>query len=108
METLALFNLIPGFPLDGGRVFRAIVWGISHNFRKATLIAANLGRFIAFLFILLGVWQVFTGDLSDGLWIAFIGWFLESGSFASGTNRPSAIYLLAGTYPMRCGLITSL
>jgi Zn-dependent protease/CBS domain-containing protein len=76
--TLALFNLIPGFPLDGGRVFRAIVWGASHNLRKATLIAAGLGRAIAFGFILYGVWQIFNGNLGNGLWIAFIGWFLES------------------------------
>jgi Zn-dependent protease len=76
--ALGLFNLIPGFPLDGGRVFRAIVWGTSHDFHRATSIAANLGRIIAFLFILAGVWQIFTGDLGDGLWIAFIGWFLES------------------------------
>jgi Zn-dependent protease/CBS domain-containing protein len=76
--TLALFNLIPGFPLDGGRVFRSIVWGTSHNLRKATLIAAGVGRAIAFLFILLGVWQIFNGNLVNGLWIAFIGWFLES------------------------------
>ena len=76
--TLALFNLIPGFPLDGDRVFRAIVWGITRNLRRATLIAANVGRRVAFLFILFGVWQIFTGNLSNGLWIAFIGWFLES------------------------------
>ncbi len=76
--TLALFNLIPGFPLDGGRVFRAIVWGVTRNLRRATLIAANLGRLIAFLFILFGAWQIVTGNLSNGLWIAFIGWFLES------------------------------
>jgi len=76
--TLALFNLIPGFPLDGGRVFRAIVWGISHNFRRATLIAANVGRFIAFLFIMVGVWQIFLGNFGDGLWIAIIGWYLDS------------------------------
>jgi Zn-dependent protease len=53
--TLALFNLIPGFPMDGGRVFRAIVWGITHSLRRATLVAANLGRFIGYLFILIGV-----------------------------------------------------
>jgi len=61
--TLALFNLIPGFPLDGGRVFRAIVWGMTHNLRRATLVAGNLGRFIGYLFILLGVLQMFTGNL---------------------------------------------
>jgi Zn-dependent protease len=55
--TLAAFNLIPGFPLDGGRVFRAVVWAISKNLRRATLIAANVGRGIAFIFILVGVWR---------------------------------------------------
>ncbi len=76
--VLGVFNLIPGFPLDGGGVFRAVVWGITHNRRRATLIAANLGRFIAYLFIILGVWQMFAGNFMNGLWIAFIGWFLES------------------------------
>jgi Zn-dependent protease len=76
--ALVLFNLIPGYPLDGGRVFRAIVWAITGNMRQATLIAANVGRFFAFLFILTGVWQIFSGNLGGGLWIAFIGWFLDS------------------------------
>lgn len=80
--TLALFNLLPGFPLDGGRVFRAIVWGITHSLRRATLVAANVGRVIAFLFILGGVYIIFTGNLWSGLWIAFIGWFLESAASA--------------------------
>jgi Zn-dependent protease/CBS domain-containing protein len=76
--SVALFNLIPGFPLDGGRVFRAIVWNFTRNLRRATLIAATIGRGIGFLFILVGVWQLFTGQIGNGLWIAFIGWFLES------------------------------
>ncbi len=76
--TLAVFNLIPGFPLDGGRVFRAIVWGITKNLRRATEIAGLLGHAIAFLFILVGVWRLFQGDWMNGLWIAFIGWFLEN------------------------------
>ena len=75
---LAAFNLIPGFPLDGGRVFRSIVWGITRNLRRATEIAALLGHAIAFFFILLGVWELFQGNWIDGLWIAFIGWFLET------------------------------
>jgi Zn-dependent protease len=75
---LGLFNLIPGFPLDGGRVFRAIVWAITNNLRRATEIAGLLGQGIAFLFILLGVWLLFQGNWVNGLWIAFIGWFLEN------------------------------
>jgi Zn-dependent protease len=74
---LAIFNLIPGYPLDGGRVFRAIVWAVTKNMRRATLIAAKVGRFFGFLFIFVGVWQMFRGDFGGGLWIALIGWFLD-------------------------------
>lgn len=80
--VLAIFNLIPGFPLDGGRVFRAIVWGISHNLRRATVIAGNVGRLVGFLFIFAGVWLMLGGNFINGLWIAFIGWFLESAAVA--------------------------
>ena len=75
---LAVFNLIPGFPLDGGRVLRAIVWGITKNLKRATIIAGNVGRFFGFFFIMIGVFQIFQGNFFDGMWIAFIGWFLES------------------------------
>jgi Zn-dependent protease/CBS domain-containing protein len=75
---LGLFNLIPGFPLDGGRVFRAIVWGAIKDFRRATMIAASTGRFFGYFFIVGGVLQAVRGDVFNGLWIAFIGWFLES------------------------------
>ncbi len=75
---LALFNLIPGFPLDGGRIFRSIVWGLTGNLRGATRIAAAVGQGVAWLFILLGVWQIFGGNWVNGLWIAFIGWFLNN------------------------------
>jgi len=93
--TLAIFNLIPGFPLDGGRVFRAVVWGITKNLRRATIIAANVGRFIAFGFILVGVWQMFAGNFGGGLWIAFIGWFLESAA-ASQVQQQTLTRLLQG------------
>jgi Zn-dependent protease/predicted transcriptional regulator len=73
---LGIFNLIPGFPLDGGGVFLSIVWSLTHNKSRATLIAANLGRIIALLFIFLGVWQVLGTNPFNGIWIAFIGWFL--------------------------------
>jgi Zn-dependent protease len=93
--SLAIFNLIPGFPLDGGRVFRAIVWGFTHSLSRATMIAANLGRAIAFGFILIGVWQIFQGNYGNGLWIAFIGWFLESAAVAQ-LRQTEITHLLAG------------
>jgi Zn-dependent protease/CBS domain-containing protein len=76
--ALVLFNLIPGYPLDGGRVLRAIVWAITGNMGRSTIIAANAGRFFAFLLIFVGVWQILTGNPGGGLWIAFIGWFLDN------------------------------
>ena len=79
--ALVLFNLIPGYPLDGGRVFRAVVWAITRNMQRATIIAANVGRFFGFLFIVVGFMRVFRGDLG-GLWIAFIGWFLHNAASA--------------------------
>jgi Zn-dependent protease len=93
--ALGLFNLIPGFPLDGGRVFRAILWGTTHSLRKATIIAANVGRLVAYLFILFGVWQIFTGNFGNGLWIAFIGWFLETAA-SSQIHQQTIHDLLAG------------
>jgi Zn-dependent protease len=80
--ALAVFNLIPGFPLDGGRVLRAVLWSSTHSLRKATLAAATVGRFIGFFFIVWGVAQIFAGQLGNGLWIAFIGWFLENAASA--------------------------
>jgi Zn-dependent protease len=80
--ALVIFNLIPGYPLDGGRVFRAIVWAVTKNMRRATLTAANVGRVFGFLFILAGVWRIFSGDFGGGLWIAFIGWFLDNAASA--------------------------
>jgi Zn-dependent protease/CBS domain-containing protein len=80
--ALGLFNLIPGFPLDGGRGLRAVVWGLTGDFHRATRIAASVGRGFAFVFILVGVWQIFGGNVVGGLWIVFIGWFLESAAVA--------------------------
>ena len=80
--ALGLFNLIPGFPLDGGRGLRAVVWGLTGDFHRATRIAASVGRGFAFVFILVGVWQIFGGNFVGGLWIVFIGWFLESAAVA--------------------------
>jgi len=80
---LALFNMIPGFPLDGGRVLRALLWGLGGSFRTATRWASWVGRGVAYLFILTGVGQIFLGSFLNGLWIAFIGWFLNNAAESS-------------------------
>jgi len=77
---LAIFNMVPGFPLDGGRVLRGLIWWITGNAKRATTIAARVGQVIAFLMILYGVMQFFSGAGFNGLWVAFIGWFLLSAS----------------------------
>lgn len=74
--ALAAFNMIPGYPLDGGRVLRAILWWATHSVQRATRWAAYVGQAIAFLFILFGLFRFFAGANFGGLWIALIGWFL--------------------------------
>jgi len=75
---LAIFNLVPGFPLDGGRLLRAVVWKITGNFRKATRVASGAGQFVAFLLIFFGMFMFFTGRFFNGIWFVFIGWFLNN------------------------------
>jgi Zn-dependent protease len=74
--TLAAFNMIPGFPLDGGRVLRAIVWWWSGNQARATRIAAAMGQVVAMGFIMVGFLSFAFGGGFGGLWLAFIGLFL--------------------------------
>ncbi|MBP7778847.1 MAG: site-2 protease family protein [Acidobacteria bacterium] len=81
--ALALFNLIPGFPLDGGRILRAVLWAQSGDAEQSTLNAARVGQAVAFGFIFLGVLRFFGGAGIGGLWIAFIGWFLLQAAQAS-------------------------
>src|SRR3990170_3021808 len=75
---LAIFNLLPGFPLDGGRVLRSIIWASTGSLSKATNAAALVGRFIGWGLITYGVILALTGYVFNGLWLAFIGWFLSS------------------------------
>jgi Zn-dependent protease len=72
-----LFNLIPGFPLDGGRIARAIAWKVTGDRNRATRFAARLGRGAGYLMIGLGVVMFLTGDAVGGLWLGFIGLFLS-------------------------------
>jgi Zn-dependent protease len=83
---LGLFNLIPGFPLDGGRVLRSIVWKISGSLGTATRVASTAGQIIAYLFILWGVLQFFAGNILGGIWIGFIGWFLLSAAQSANSQ----------------------
>lgn len=81
---LAVFNLIPGFPLDGGRVLRAVIWLLTGSMRRATLIATNVGQTIGYLFIFAGLVEAFVlGQVIPGIWLAFIGWFLHNSASAS-------------------------
>jgi len=84
--ALGIFNLIPGFPLDGGRVLRSIIWRVTGSLRKATRIATIVGEVVAYLFILGGIWLFFTGDIIGGIWIGFIGWFLLSSARAANSQ----------------------
>lgn len=81
--VLAVFNLIPGYPLDGGRVLRSILWAAYHDMDRASRHAARAGQIVAGLFILFGLFQFFAGAGFSGLWLAFIGWFLLSAAGAS-------------------------
>ncbi|MDO8687244.1 MAG: site-2 protease family protein [Dehalococcoidales bacterium] len=85
--ALAVFNLIPGFPLDGGRVFRSLLWRITGSYRRSTQIATRIGQGIGYLFILGGIaiifLQPFVFSWFDGIWFTFIGSFLVSSASTS-------------------------
>ena len=85
--ALGLFNLVPAFPLDGGRLLSSFFWWRSKSRRRGVHNAVRIGRVFAFLMIAGGVLELFTGAVVSGIWIAFIGWFLLS---AGGTEEAGA------------------
>jgi Zn-dependent protease/predicted transcriptional regulator len=81
--AVGLFNLIPGFPLDGGRVLRSIIWRVTGDFVKATTIASRIGGLVAIMLIVLGVLQTVAGAFLSGVWLVLIGLFLRQAATAS-------------------------
>jgi Zn-dependent protease len=82
---LALFNILPGFPLDGGRVLRSIAWRRTHSFRKATRQAGGIGELFGWLLVFIGVFTLFV-SVWNGIWFMFVGWFLASAARAEIQN----------------------
>jgi Zn-dependent protease/CBS domain-containing protein len=80
---LGMFNLVPGFPLDGGRVLRSAIWGATGDLNKATRYAAAVGQGFGYILMGLGLLRIVAGDLIGGLWLVFIGWFLTGAARSS-------------------------
>ena len=85
--AIGVFNLVPAFPLDGGRVLRALVWRATDSQERATRVASFTGSVLGFGLIGLGIYFVFTNNLVTGIWLVFIGWFIQSA--ASSVRRES-------------------
>ncbi|HMH52258.1 MAG TPA: site-2 protease family protein [Candidatus Acidoferrum sp.] len=88
--AVGVFNLIPGFPLDGGRLLRAVVWRSTGDFARATATATRVGRGVAVALVVLGTWQAFTGSFLSGLWLVLIGLFLRQAASMSYSHATLA------------------
>lgn len=84
--AILVFNLLPAFPLDGGRIARSIAWKLTGNRDRATTFAARLGQGFAYLFIAIGIMLVLAGDAFSGIWLALIGWMLGSSARATAVR----------------------
>jgi Zn-dependent protease/predicted transcriptional regulator len=100
---LAMFNMIPGFPLDGGRVLRAALWWMSGDGDRATRISARIGQGVAFGLFGLGVWQFILSDGVAGVWLVVLGWFLLDAATASYAQ----VEMLAGLRGVLVGEVMS-
>ncbi len=83
---LFVFNLIPAFPLDGGRIARSIAWALTRDRNRATRIAGRLGEGLAYVLIGIGIFLAARGHLFNGLWLALIGWFIAQSARAAVTS----------------------
>lgn len=81
--VLAIFNMVPAFPLDGGRVLRALIWYFKGDLRSATKTASSIGGFFGYFLIFTGIFQALGGQIFGGLWFVFIGWFINQASQTS-------------------------
>lgn len=103
--ALAVFNMIPGFPLDGGRVLRSIVWGIGHDRSRATGIAARGGQIVAGLLLVFGIWRAFAeGDTFGGVWMAMIAYFL----YTAASNSLEQERVATAVHGVKVGSLMSL
>lgn len=102
--ALGLFNLLPGLPLDGGRILRAVVWGLGHDARRATQIAGVAGRLIAFGLLIWGLTLAFRTNWADGLWLVFIAWIVDQAA-AQAVARAALQGRLAG-HTVREAMVT--
>jgi Zn-dependent protease len=93
--VLLVFNLIPAFPLDGGRIARSIVWKVTGDRSKATVVAATLGRGFSYLLIGVGIFFIVQGDLFSGIWWVFLGFFLGN-SARSATYQTAVLSKIEG------------
>jgi len=104
--VLAIFNLLPGYPLDGGRILRAGIWSITNNFTRSTRWAAKAGRAVAWLIIITGLLNLFVSNFSQGVWLVFLGLFLdhavessERGSLMNNVLRDVSVSSVMQTDP---------
>src|SRR5258708_7868985 len=106
--ALGVFNLVPAFPLDGGRLLSSIFWWRQGSRRQGVHSAVRIGRLIAYLMIGLGVLQLFTGDVIQGIWVAFIGWFLLSAgsSEEAGSDVKAALKSVPVSAAMTSPVVT--
>lgn len=88
--ALAAFNMLPGFPLDGGRVLRSLVWRLSGSARRATQVAAGTGQLVGYSFMAWGVFSVFTGGVANGLWQLFMGTMLQGAARSQAAHADFA------------------